>query len=66
MVKTTKNLSNRIQLLKADINLLLTLKANNNLQRVGVEQLREVYQQLTICKQLLKEELLKAPVEKLL
>lgn len=66
MVVASMNLKQRIKLLKADLNLLLALKANNNLQRVGVEQLRDVYKQLTICKQLLKEELLKAPIDKLL
>lgn len=66
MVRVTTNLNNRIQLLKADINMLTVLKANNKLDRAGVEQLRDVYRQLTICKQLLKEELLKAPVDKLL
>ncbi len=66
MVTASMNLQQRIKLLKTDLNLLLALKANNNLQRVGVEQLRDVYRQLTICKQLLKEELLKAPIDKLL
>lgn len=66
MVRVTTNLNNRIQLLKADINMLTVLKANNKLDRAGVEQLRDVYRQLTICKQLLKEELLKAPIDKLL
>lgn len=66
MVTASTNLKQRIKLLKADLNLLLALKANNNLQRVGIEQLKDVYRQLTICKQLLKEELLKAPIDKLL
>lgn len=66
MVRTSRNLNNRIQLLKADINRLLVLKANNKLDRAGVEQIRDVYKQLTICKQLLRDEKLKAPIKELL
>lgn len=66
MVTVSMNLQQRIKLLKADLNLLLALKANGQLQRIGIEQMRDVHKQLTICKQLLKEELLKAPVDKLL
>lgn len=65
-VKISRNLHQRMKLLKGEINLLMNMKANKTLNRVDSKQFVEVYQQLKECKRLLKEELNKAPIERLL
>lgn len=67
MVKRiSKNLNRRIQLLKADINYLHICKTNNRLDEVDKSFIKSVIEQKRICKQLLKEEMLKANIKDML
>ena len=64
MIRTSKNLNSRIRILKQTVNRLIIAKDNGH--KIDREQLQDCQQQLAICKQLCRQELLKAPLEELL
>lgn len=66
MKRISKNLNRRIQLLKADINYLHICKANNRLHEVDKSFIKNVIEQKRICKELLKQEMLKANIKDML
>lgn len=63
-ITVSKNLQQRIKLLKAEVNSLNVIKSNYN--SLDKDRLREAYKQYMICRQLLRQELIKAPIERLL
>lgn len=66
MKKISKNLNKRLQLLKVDINYLHMCKANNRLHKVEKSFINNVIEQKRICKELLKQEMLKANIKDML
>lgn len=64
MVRTSKNLNSRIRILKQTVNRLIVDRDNGN--KVDRELLQDCQHQLAICKQLCRQEMLKAPLEELL
>ena len=64
MIRTSKNLNSRIRILKQTVNRLIVDRDNGN--KVDRELLQDCQQQLAICKQLCRQEMLKAPLEELL
>ena len=63
MIRITTNLNKRIQLLKEDRNYIQVL-INNGIQ-VPKKLLTTYKEDVKICKELLKQELIKAPINKL-
>ena len=63
-VKISKNLNRRIQLLKEQQADMLVFY--NNSGKIPASMIKDFKQDLKVCKQLLKQELLKAPVNNLL
>lgn len=64
MIRTSTNLNSRIRILKQTVNRLIVDKNNGN--KIDRELLQDCQQQLTICKQLCRQEMLKAPLKELL
>ena len=53
MITIDNNIKRRLQLLKADINLLTTLKSNG--KRIDNSKLIETYKQLRYCRKLIND-----------
>lgn len=65
-ITVSKNLDRRIKLLSAEIKSLKTIKDNNILYKTDIERIKECQKQLNICKQLLRTELVNAPIKEIL
>ena len=64
MVKVSKNIHRRIQLLKEQLQQMQVCHQNN--RKLDKFVYKDYQQALRVCKQLLKEELLKTNIDKLL
>ena len=64
MVKVSKNLNRRIQLLKEQLQQMQVCHQNN--RKLDKFVYKDYQQALIVCKQLLREELLKTRINKLL
>ena len=64
MVKASKNLNRRLQILKEQIEMLQVCKQNG--RRPEKIQIEDCQKAITYCKRLLKEELIKADINSLL
>lgn len=64
MVKVSKNIHRRIQLLKEQLQQMQVCHQNN--RKLDKFVYKDYQQALKVCKQLLKEELLKTNIDKLL
>lgn len=64
MVRVSKNVHRRIQLLKEQLQLIQISQQNG--RRLDKSVYKDYQQSLKVCKQLLKEELLNANINKLL
>ena len=64
MVKVSKNLNRRLQLLKEQLQSIKVCHQNN--RKLDKFVYKDYQQALRVCKQLLKEELLKTNINKLL
>lgn len=64
MVRVSKNVHRRIQLLKEQLQLIQVYQQNG--RRLDKSVYKDYQQSLTVCKQLLKEELLKTNINELL
>ena len=64
MVRVSKNVHRRIQLLKEQLQLIQVCQQND--RRLDKSVYKDYQQSLTVCKQLLKEELLKTNINELL
>ena len=64
MVKTSKDLYRRLQILKEQIEMLQVCKQNG--RRPENIQIQDCQKAITYCKRLLKEELIKANINSLL
>lgn len=65
-ITVSKNLNRRLRLLSAEIKFLSVLRANKNWSKAETMRAIECQKQLAICKQLLRTELVNAPIERLL
>lgn len=64
MVRVSKNVHRRIQLLKEQLQQIQACHMNN--RKLDKSVYKDYQQALTVCKQLLKEELLKTNINELL
>lgn len=64
MVRVSKNIHRRIQLLKEQLQQMQVCHQNN--RKLDKSVYKDYQQALTVCKQLLKEELLKTNINELL
>lgn len=64
MVTASKNINRRIQLLKEQLNAIKVCKENN--RKLDASVYKDYQQALIVCKKLLREELLKTNINKLL
>lgn len=65
-ITVSKNLNRRLRLLSAEIKSLSVLRANKNWSKTETIRAIECQKQLAICKQLLRTELVNAPLKELL
>lgn len=64
MIKVSTNLNNRLRILRQTMNRIKVHRDNG--YKVDKELIADCHEQLTICKQLCRKELMKAPLEELL
>lgn len=64
MVKASKNLSNRVKLLKEQLQLMQVCRSNN--RKLDKTVYKDFLKSLKYCKRLYKEEILKADINSLL
>ena len=65
-ITASKNLTTRLRLLSAEIKSLSVLRANKNWSKTETMRAIECQRQLTICKKLLRTELVNAPLGELI